>query len=163
MTSLPVFPINRGRKKNCGPTGPDEDAFAGRFSGVAPGDAIRERTRSQKFPSVEPVKSQTPNRLCCKRPLRSSRPRPRTQVVLLRRTRCGPAVPSIPTGSGSPLRCVRFASGQPGLPHRRVGRKGLPLRRISGVSPAFGSTLDQRLGERSSTYFCKALRNGRAP
>ena len=98
----------------------------------------QKRIRSQLLPSVEPTKSQTPNKLSCKRPLRSSRPRPRTQVVLLPPDPVWAGRASIPTRSELPVRCVRFASGRPGLPHRRAGTKGLPLRHKSGVSRAFG-------------------------
>jgi hypothetical protein len=50
MTSLPVFQSIEAEKRTAGPPGPDEDAFAGRFSGVAPGDAIPRKNAIAKVP-----------------------------------------------------------------------------------------------------------------
>src|SRR5258708_22511129 len=44
---------------------------------------LRDRKISRQYPNPRPEKSQTENKVFCKRPLTASRPRPQTQVVLL--------------------------------------------------------------------------------
>jgi hypothetical protein len=61
MTSFPVFQSIEAEKRTADVAGADEDGFAGRFSGLAPGDAIAKKntiaiaptSRAAKIPSGE--------------------------------------------------------------------------------------------------------------
>src|SRR5207244_9717220 len=55
----------------------------GRYFPQREAERPRGTTISRQNPNSRPEKSQTENRLFCKRPLTESRPRPQTQVVLL--------------------------------------------------------------------------------
>src|SRR5215813_3173602 len=75
--------------------------------GSAPVPARTMRKRSSPATSLrraiflQPASRSTKNRLFCKRPVEASRPRPQTQVVLLLRSRCGPAFAHASGGAGT--------------------------------------------------------------
>ena len=56
MTSLPVFQSIEAEKRTADPLGVDEDAFAGRFSGVAAGDATAKKKTIAKIPVTRATK-----------------------------------------------------------------------------------------------------------
>jgi len=76
--------------------------------------------------------------------MRSSRPRPQTQVVFLPPDPVWAGRALIPNPVGITVRCVRFASGQPGLPHRRDERQAFPRDVNLESRRPLNSTLDQR-------------------
>ena len=120
----------------------------GRYFPQREAERPRGTTISRQNPNSRPEKSQTENRLFCKRPLTESRPRPQTQVVLL---------PPNPVWAGRAI--TRYAPG----PHMlvsdslvddrgcltdRTEPKGFPCDINLKRRGPLNSSLNQRLGER---------------
>src|SRR5258708_8413690 len=89
-------------------------------------------TRSQKEiqarspTSLEPQKNQTANKLFFERPMRSSRPRPQTQVVFLPPDPVWVSRALTPTRPGSSYPSTLLPTAQPLLPHRRDETTRIP-------------------------------------
>src|ERR1700687_5035504 len=97
----------------------------GDFSAALRLTRSQKETQARLSTPLEPQKNQTANKLFFERPMRSSRPRPQTQVVFLPPDPVWVSRALVPTRSEPAVRCVRFASGAAGLPHRRDGTRGL--------------------------------------
>src|SRR6266567_858835 len=132
----------------------------------------RDTTVSRQDPNSRPEKSQTENKLFCKRPLTESRPRPQTQVVLLppnpvltacgcaRISACGHARndrSSDHTCNGPAVRAAAFQQrvlvsdslvNDRGCLNHRTEPKGFPCDINLKRRGPLNSSLNQRFGER---------------
>src|SRR5216683_7849705 len=120
----------------------------GNFRAAQRATRSQRETQRRSSTSREPQKNQTANRLFFERPMRSSRPRPQTQVVFLPPDPVWASRALIPTGRDHPCVVSDSLVDDRGCLTDGTERQAFPCDVNLESRRPLNSTLDQRLGER---------------